>query len=540
MMLIIINTKVFPSVYIDKSIKQSVRYGNFLVSCGDDYGIFFDKGCLCVYYNGVYNNIKRGRLDYASYSDLSDVIKRSNVDQFIIKISKQSLEIHKSLHRGKDVFFLDENTSSMISDDFNFIKQHVDTTLDSDFINEYISFGDCASFIYPLRKVKKIPNGCKTVFCNGFVDYSPYVDIEPSEVNFFDNIANVIDDVIKDRCVYLHLSGGLDSKLIFFVLKEIGCNFEVVHHTTGDSESDSEEESVIDFCKNYGVKCHLLKPVLMRNDIIKGCSHPDYVELYEKKYLSKTFDYHEHSRNDSIFLDGQGGDSLFVQNPSWKIAYSLLLKGNCFEAISKLNQLSLLKGTSFLVLLADTMKFILKNNVFKKEANRFYVSKQKIITHPLLKKFRDDHLLSEYIGLLLGEVLLCSGRYGVDNITYSPLLSLDAICSWINYDYSKNFNDNYDRLKIREMAFSRYKYDGFWDIRKKSSVSIMYKIIRDYESDLKAAFKREVIINSLGDEYDDLLLELSCSSRAIFSFNSARLYRILLIHKFIQSFEDKV
>lgn len=62
--------------------------------------------------------------------------------------------------------------------------------------------------------------------------------------------------------------------------------------------------------------------------------------------------------------------------------------------------------------------------------------------------------------------------------SFSPILSLSSIRTFMTHDYGKNFSDEYERLRIRNMLYTRFSEPTVFEKRKKSSVNMLFQSLK--------------------------------------------------------------
>ncbi len=173
--------------------------------------------------------------------------------------------------------------------------------------------------------------------------------------------------------------------------------------------------------------------------------------------------YHNRLIDDNhFFVNGHGGDSVFLQNPSHHVGAEYFYKKKPYTAYRKIFDLSKLKSLPFFELFRQNINQYRKLQRFKKLKQ----TSRSEYEHPWLHELTPgtasyDHL-SDIIYMTETVPLFMQGQGNI----ISPLLSPNVFISLLSQNYKDNFNHQCDRLYMREKAFRAFGDIKFMDIRK--------------------------------------------------------------------------
>ncbi|EDS5484012.1 hypothetical protein JHG98_004316 [Salmonella enterica] len=482
--------------------KQKLLFEEFIIILDENFKVQLAGDSLFIHYEGVINS---GHVPSLTEDEYITRIKSSDFDKIFIKISRGQVSIYSSLYKKADIYYSTNELGYIdISDDVNILAYlNSNYSLSHDFIHEFIHYNPSSIFTHPVSEFRKLTSGCATTLSNGVSSIVDLTDLSPGGNSYFETLSNVIKKAIRNKKTFLHFTGGLDSSLVFHTMKECGSCFEAIYHKSESYDNDSEELKVSAICKKYGVKLHLLKLIDRNQCKEQHFNHPSECAVDNKFYCSDTFDYEDHKGGGSIFLNGQGGDTLFCQNPASDIGRQLILKKKPFTAIKKMHQLSNLKGLSFFRLILEALNHKKYKQNSKHIASEFGKKNSCSFTHPLMQVFKGDLLQKRQLEQLLYETESLPAPLSSGNHFYSPLLSSSSLKSWLTYPYEQNFNSSHDRAIIRQMAFKRFREESFLSIKKRSSVNVIFSEIRAY---------RELLISAVNDSRIRPLFHMSDES----------------------------
>ncbi|MEN4834131.1 hypothetical protein [Pantoea vagans] len=494
-------------------------YYDYLYESHIESNILFLYSGECYDSNGEKINLERIKTEGV------DLLKNSDGYFTFIIIDKGSVKVFKSLYRRGDIFWKKNGTNLFISDDLSILFNNLsDIKINDKFCRGFIesetkTFGDT-----PFKEINKAPGGCELIFdLESGVSVNNFQDLEKNESDFFSSLENVIKSFSNNRNVYLHYSGGLDSTIVFLTLKMLGIPFQVIHHVAFDFEQDSEKKLVIDMCNKYCIKYHLIKPKFEECDTEDAVQHPNDLALCGVSYHSETFDYNSLNFDSDIIFDGQGGDALFVQYPSWNIGYQLICANKTKLALKKINELSKLKNIPPLKIFKHTFKlFLNKKNTYN--------------THPLILKRDAFSADFEHQCNVLNMIESREHSSTLTYQTYSPLLSLNPVKSWLTHDYDCNFNSNLDRSLIRDIALLKFEEKLVLNIRKRSSVNVGRELLNFNEELIDRMLNQTTFLTSIGLDNEEFREEYYLNSNIRYTEKCSSIQNAAILFKYFSQF----
>lgn len=512
--------------YVDNNSVYS--FGNMKAVAGKNYhvsvdpeGISFYRGMNCKGVlpeqhesGGRYENIKSHSAEADRYFILAS-------------LSKDSVRCCRSLYRYQDIYYWQNGPEFIITTDLHVIaaisEKH---EICADFLSLFVNNHPSACFTSPLSTIKKLEGGCELTYSDSRFCIRPLQTLACRGGDYLETMMDLLKSVSLNRQIYLHYSGGMDSTLLLLLLKEAGINFTALHYDAYIFENDSEKLLAESVCKKYGIEFHVIKPTLFFKNQIARASHPMDVSAFHTDLSSETFRFSDISSAEALVLDGQGGDSLFVQNPSEKVGFDFLRRGKFFSAYSRLSDLSQLKNRN----LAD---LILRNSrrLFGRNSDQITNS----FGHPLTESV-DEHL-SQYdyncdlISMMEKMPLAGSTEYS----SFSPILSLNSVRNFMSYDYHKNYSDEDDRLKIRNMLYKRFQEPIVYDKRKRSSVNVLYQMLERQKDFIRAVIEDTSLPELAGFDLHLLRSSLEMNASVRIDENAVRLMRLADAYRYYHS-----
>ncbi|ELY2738209.1 MULTISPECIES: asparagine synthase-related protein [Cronobacter] len=470
------------------------KKGRFYIALSDEYTVFHSGKDLLIFHGECVS--RTGVL--IEPAALQEKALLSHIQKgfgyfFLAKINEVGVEIYRSLERVQDVFY---STSGRLC-----ISSRIEIVLavtginkeNTEFLKAFINGMPTASFLSPYKNIRKILGGCKTLFKNNLSSITSFIDLSPCNENHLSEMSETIYNRTKNKNIWLNFSSGLDSTIIFLLLKESGLKFEAVHHGPTSEEHDSEVYEASVLCKKYGIRLHVMTPVHQASPSDQTGRFAGGSAFLQTQYVSDTFSYDEHSSSDNIYLNGQGGDTLYVQNPSYLIGTQLLAKAKPLRALRALDDLSKLKNSS--------LPGLIKKSVL---SLRDKTGASPTPVHPLLTTRHSDAADYEHLLQILSFTETLPEMTATNLNAFSPIMTPGAIRTWRAHQYEKNFNADYDRYLIREMAFKRFGETHLWKRRKRSSVNLAHGLLLHSRHILDLVLENEEWVNATGLKKESL------------------------------------
>lgn len=510
----------------------------------DEY-VFYKQGHICIAKNSNFKTKERkdeilisDNLSYfrktgetelqgETYESCREELKDSDGYFLLASINKNRVLCCRSLYRNYDVYYWKSGKEFIITTDIRMITSILQTqSINREFLSLFINSDFAASYISPVNGIMKLEGGCELHYEDDEFKVTKFVSIEKFKGNYLETMSGLLKGISKNRDVYLHYSGGLDSTMILLLLKNSNVKFEAIHHDTYSFESDSEKKHAINICKKYGVNLHIVKPSLEYYNGTCKASHPIDCSILNTSFTSDTFSYDKLDRNKALFLDGQGGDSLFVQNPSEKIGYDLFKKGKVFSAYGKLSDLSLLKNLKFSKLLYENSL----NLIYKNKKNN-----SSHLCHTFSRHLDNRSSEFDYHNDVINMMETRPTVGFTKHTSFSPILSLSSVSNFMSFEYQKNFSDEYDRLVIRNMLYNKFSEPAVFEKKKRSSVNMIYQMIRMQKKYIANAIENSNIPELVGLDKDTLRTALEYNSSVRLNDDAYVLLRIAAAHQYYDS-----
>lgn len=496
--------------------------GRFTVILSDEYTVHETGHDLLIYHGDCAS--RTGDTIVPSELQVTELITRLQSGDgyfFLMKINERGIDLYRSLEREQDVFY---STSG-----FFCISSRIEVILavsgekahNTEFLKAYLNGLPEASFLSPFENIKKIPGGCKTSFLNGSVYITPFIILTPHNKIHLDEMSEIIYNRTRNKNIFLNFSSGLDSTLIFLLLKEAGLHFEAVHHGPHSTEHDSEIQEASHLCNKYGVRLHVMTPVQQELHAGLDDNYSGGTAFLNTEYVSDTFSYADNSSVKNIYLNGQGGDTLYVQNPTCLIGTQLLLKARPLRALRALDNLSKLKTLS--------LPGLIKKSLF---ALREVRGGSEVPVHPLLALSSSEPADYEHLLQVLSFIETLPQMTNDYLKVFSPIMTPGAIRTWLPHQYEMNFNANHDRFLIRDLAYKRFREEHVWKRRKRSSVNLAHGLLVRSRDILSRALENEQWIKATGFEQEELDVIVRSNLNGHFDNNTNMLVSLITLHEY--------
>jgi len=188
-----------------------------------------------------------------------------------------------------------------------------ETHWDHKYLSAVAKWGYCPEVLTPFKEIKKVPPGVIWTFDQQgkFLNYDDYLKIKPTlSSNPYKDIRTYLDRACKNRLVSdvpisLLMSGGVDSTIIYYLLKQYTDELTIFHIDNDEAEylnyiDFRSTDKVIKLSINEDKP--LLKHILYLNDgpVDLGSMVPQY--LLSKAIKKQGF---------NVCLSGDGADELF-------------------------------------------------------------------------------------------------------------------------------------------------------------------------------------------------------------------------------------
>ncbi|WP_191091702.1 asparagine synthase-related protein [Affinibrenneria salicis] len=475
-----------------------------------DSNVYLLYGLISI--NGESITLEKYFEKFKSFTDFEKTLKYCEGFFCFIHIS-DSIKIITSLYCCIEIFFCkDDNGNIIISSDFGYLVSIVkDRTIDLDYCKLFVYNIEGLSEKTLLYGIKKIYSGSEYLIDKGCI-VSRKVFYPKINDDFIGTSSRAIKNITSAFSnVNLYLSGGLDSTLLFFLLKDSSIDFTSFHVGPENEKIDSEINEFNHLCETYSIRGEILftkRSQASYTDQREILNNPRYVKLYDVD-VTNNADYISRVNNPkNIFISGHGGDSLFVQNPSTKIVRDCIVDFKPILALKKAYQLAGLKGRNFFDLILSSLTK--RTSVTTIVDWMPLKDTHNITNHPWLKNVDKRTAKFDYIRELI--VLITGSQISMSKSSFNlyPYLLNNVIASQIHLKYHEKFNGDFDRVHIRNQATKFFKCDFFYNKRKRSSSQQVYKIMNYNNKYISQVFfEDKVFLESIGVDFQKLLWSLS-------------------------------
>lgn len=430
------------------------------------------------------------------------------------------------MYQGYSIFFSKVNNGFILSKDMTIISSlKGNFSLNKEYCYRILTNTWFFNNDSMANDVKQIQFGTKVNILNQSIKEVDVFNISSSNLNSIFEIIkyNILHFIRYD--MYLFLSSGLDSSLLFFCLKDLNIKFKAIHILPKKYESDSELDETISLCRKYSI------PLILIYDE----NNLSYLKKY--RYENINIEYLTHGdlevlikEDNNIFFNGRGGDSVFLQNPDLNIGMDAYKQNGFIFALKKLRELSRLKGVNFLTLIKENFRnFIYKYN--KLNPNWLpLIDAENESYHPFLSPINPKYAKFSYILQILRAIELSRSQNENENII-SPLLQHNVIMYFYNIPLVNMFSDRYDRLVIREEAYKKYNDFIFYKRKKRSSSMYLFNYYHENRDELKRLILNSDLIRLLNINQDMLKDELECIFNIKFTDSLPFIHNFILLQK---------
>ncbi|HBR3639518.1 lasso peptide isopeptide bond-forming cyclase (plasmid) [Klebsiella pneumoniae] len=445
----------------------------------------------------------------------------------LITISKDKTVIYKSLSRNTDVFYSIDDNNLTISDSIKLLSELLGKkTIDPNFFSSFVNNAWVAVFLSPISGIEKINGGCKYVFDSAGVHVFKHANLTPTNKDFIEVTSNMIKSVCKNKKVFLHLSGGFDSTFIFYILKKTNIFFEVYTHAPDRYDNDSEVNRVRELCTKNNVPFRVVSgfPDILKSN--KEVSIPSDVNVIENELEDNQ--YNELLNNHHIvFLNGHGGDCLFVQNPSLKSVHHRLKHGRLINGLCNAYKLCRLKYLSFAEIINPRSRIHCNNWFSDTKYKGFY-------QHPLLINIDDSSPEYDHIANMLYFMESLPLQLKGGAMIFSPFLMSCAFRVFMKYRYDYNFSSEHDRILARKIAYNIAHDIQLFDVRKRSSNNLLFDFLHKNKEKILLLINRG-FTQGMGEvTTDDLKESLEINTSIGIDGNATKFLKLMMLNRYAE------
>lgn len=473
---------------------NTIKLYNYFIAYTSDYNLKNFRDLFVIYKGDSYiNNTSISLSNFINnlnhIKEIEENISRLVGSYQIFIIDKNIFTVYQSLYKESDLYFYNKNDLFKLSSDIRELENKL--TINKKFISKFIDETDDFGLDSPFTNIYNLPVGHQLQFYENNLSIK-YIEFDKDENSIIDSIINNLNYFTKPNDkVYINFSGGLDSSILLYAATKIKnkINLTALHWYSKNELSDE-----IEIAKNTAsqMKIKLVKKEQFDQSLPRDTfqpkifiSSPYQIHPLISGLIKETgfYDYKMKTSNlpKSKSFTGQGGDLIFLQNPSYNIFYDAVKEKGILEGIRALKNYSILKGKRFIptiIKAASCSRKTLLNNESLEKNN---------ISNRLLKKYNPNSAKYHHIRGIF---------YGLNNIkTYEsmnyslmhPLYLQNTISKVINLPTYKMINKDYDRYLIRQEFYDKSSLNIAWRQSKKSSSGLVFnfflnnkKLILDY------------------------------------------------------------
>lgn len=307
------------------------------------------------------------------------------------------------------------------------------------------------------------------------------------ETNIIESISENILLSLDHRESGLFYSGGFDSSLLLYIMKESGISFKAYHKEFFGQGNDSEYYIAAKKARLCGIELIKIDECL---DYSLDSYNDQYYDFPHQIPICLSYDTSgviTRGMNSSPiqFISGHGGDAVFGQNTSGLACIDAFIDNGIISAYIKAKELAKLKGITFFNIIDNCIK-------------------QKRVS--LSDKYPGK---SEHIKNIIESIYLIhpSRRSGSIDII-SPILFENVILEFLSMPSYEHFDSHLDRKLIREIAANKYDDLSLLKTNKKSSSNILFNVLNSKQIhiyDLVVKKNLLQVINMTPQEFKDIL-----------------------------------
>lgn len=184
-----------------------------------------------------------------------------------------------------------------------------DNTFDDLYFSTVAKWGYCPGNLTPFKEIRKIPRGTHIVFCpitKRIVSQKRYIDFKPdSGLSLRESLQSAVKNrTVSDVPISLLMSGGLDSTIIYYLLREFKKDITIFH-------VDNDEAKYLDYIDfrqtDKLIKINIDEEYDLDHILSINEGPVDLGSLIPQTLLAKEISKHGFN----VCLSGDGADELF-------------------------------------------------------------------------------------------------------------------------------------------------------------------------------------------------------------------------------------
>lgn len=472
----------------------------------------------------------------------------------LIRLFDTHIEISRSLYRGLDIFYLRLDGRLIFSTDFSYLVEisgENSSNLDGKYCHDFIIDSPAFSGSTAFSAIKSLQLGQSIrTDLDSITELSPQVprhtDGSPIDIltEKLSHLARQFDSV------YLSFSGGLDSSVIFYCLKRAGVSFTPFHGVNTTPYAENELAYATDIAQHFGIE---LQVRFAKNNIEQACFTPSTFTktTYPTPFAVDIFTHpaseaSQSQKNGSeytrrLYLTGQGGDHVFLQNPGWNVGIDDLLKFRIGKSLSQISNYCQLKGENLYALLYRTIKLALHKNSCKKILSHTppWISPPERSDpsdlHYLLKNSDPRSAKFRHISTILAGLSGLAWDDIAESSTVHPMLLPDMIGTVLDRPVGELYTAKYDRILLRQAAYQAAGHNFSWRQTKRSSATDYFTYFRNYLTEITQWLESGILVNNLQIDLPKLRQSLEFNGYYHLNNDFPALINLIQLEAYIQS-----
>jgi hypothetical protein len=467
----------------------------------------------------------------------------------VVIIWGSSFTVITSLYRHKDIFYWHWQGQWIVTDDLAAIDATIGPrTLNVRYLRDFV-LDDIASGPETIFEgVSQVELGTAVTFSSG---RNPDRVIANLPCRPRQGLIDVLIENIKlfgagmER-VIVRFSGGLDSSMILAVTKEALLACEALHIILPEEQQNSELEAAVEVAAQLQCDLGILNSeyrLSERRETFSGTRQvrsPFDVYPYSKNATDRSDAFLEGFTRDTLgrtlFLSGQGGDNVFLQNPSPRVVRDALIEHGPVGFIHEALKYSRLKSLSFLSVL---QKAFAKEEVGA-DYGRSMVRAPRTEPHLMLRELRKKSAKYQHRRSILEALHQYETGMEFGVMSLHPLLLQNVISIALTFDPRDLYSERYDRIVQRQQLFDRYKLDVAWRRTKKGATSAVFLFLMNNKDSIRHILLNGVVAPALQIDEEWLQEEITYNGTVALNDNFTLIFNMLRLEIFCRQHATRI
>jgi hypothetical protein len=488
-MLLIAPSDGRPVPPLPKSAGINEEIKNEIYTCW--YGVEFRQYRLengsCLLISGNIFGLSDTYFSGKSEETVENTLKEA-VGYFIaVILNNDSFSICSSLYRFEDIFYWNDEAGWWICSDLALLPHlnktaGLSTSFLRDFALDHISFGKATAF----DGIYQVEIGAYLTFAGGGLLTKKVGNYPTIAENDFVEITtnNLRYLAARETPAILAFSGGLDSSLVLGSARAAHLPVSALHVIGLEDSSSTEIDFAYQAAHEFGVEMKVLHSKFglagVRDyfEFSRNVSSPYDVYPFSLDATDRKMMYHEQldflGLQDAIFLSGQGGDSVFLQNPEPVLLKTLLKQRRLISFFRETFKLSSMRNTPIFETLREA--FCFDGSYVDGAQNMLRTSASP--SHFLLE---GNDLTKERFYHIRGilEALYAHERPSeAGMLTLHPLLFQNVVSKAISVPIEASYSKQYDRILERQALYDRFGVSVSWRRSKRSASNAIFLFLK--------------------------------------------------------------